>query len=637
MKVDQRVLDAQKWLNANYTGKKGYTAITENGFTGNIVMEALVTALQIDLGVTTTGYFGPETAAAYKLKMVSKGSVDTDTSHFVTILQHGLYCKGYNPKRISGTFDDDTVTAISKIQTDAGLATIQIASYATPTIMKAVLSSDALVLVTGGDPIIRGIQQALNRNYISYIGIMPCDGFYGAGLAKSLNYALQAVGGMDVTTANGNFGTGTQTIATNHPQTPSSYESKFVLIAQYALYCNGIRRNAENIFNTSINGTFAGIYDATMTTAVTAFQTFVAIMEVTGTIGVKEWMSLLVSTGYPKRNVIASDTSTQITDVKALRIAANDFSIIGRYLTGATTAAPKNLTRAELQILFNRGISVFAIYQDEKAYYAANPNEYSTVNYYDYEQGLNDAEKACDAAIALGIPYNEYIFFSVDYDFNDAQVTSMIIPHFKGINEYMRKHGSKYKIGIYGPRNICTRVSNVSYAKLSFVSDMSTGFSGNLGYKLPENWAFDQIREYSQGAADGSFNLDCVAASGSYLGFKSIIPENILQNNVSNEDITLRFIKNVLNCTGLTVDEEIKFVDKKYPANFGAFSVEVEVKLGANIVMESDSEMTKVDIENGEFKKSSWTQVVDIVAGMSMQLSAGLTADNKIELAENLR
>ena len=31
----------------------------------------------------------------------------------------------------------------------------------------------------------------------------------------------------------------------------------------------------------------------------------------------------------------------------------------------------------------------------------------------------------------------------------------------------------------------------------SFVADMSTGFSGNLGYVIPDNWSFDQFYETS--------------------------------------------------------------------------------------------------------------------------------------------
>ena len=50
---------------------------------------------------------------------------------------------------------------------------------------------------------------------------------------------------------------------------------------------------------------------------------------------------------------------------------------------------------------------------------------------------------------------------------------------------------------------------------------MSTGFSGNMGFPLPECWAFDQFHEYSFSYNNGlmSFPLDKDAVSGMYLGF----------------------------------------------------------------------------------------------------------------------
>lgn len=35
--------------------------------------------------------------------------------------------------------------------------------------------------------------------------------------------------------------------------------------------------------------------------------------------------------------------------------------------------------------------------------------------------------------------------------------------------------------------------------KYSFVADMLYGWSGNLGFKMPKNWAFDQFVEYPIG------------------------------------------------------------------------------------------------------------------------------------------
>ena len=79
-----------------------------------------------------------------------------------------------------------------------------------------------------------------------------------------------------------------------------------------------------------------------------------------------------------------------------------------------------------------------------------------------------------------------------------------------------------FRIGIYASRYICTCISNYGYALSSFVADMSRGYSGNLGYKIPNNWAFDQFNEYKFSYINGTFDLDKVAYSGRYAGETSV-------------------------------------------------------------------------------------------------------------------
>ena len=123
-------------------------------------------------------------------------------------------------------------------------------------------------------------------------------------------------------------------------------------------------------------------------------------------------------------------------------------------------------------------------------------------------------------ATNLGVPENTVIYFAVDCDPQDYQITSNIIPYFKKIFEVMRdSKNSKYRVGIYGTRNVCTRVSEKGYAVRSFVSDMSTGFSGNLGFKIPYNWAFDQFTTITIGSGAGQIEIDKDGFSGLDTGF----------------------------------------------------------------------------------------------------------------------
>ena len=633
--MDERVKEAQIWLNETYHGRKGFSDIEPDGRPGVAVMETLVVALQIELGISNpTGYFGDATAAAYNKHILKYGDRDSNMN-LVRILQHALFCKGYNPTAVSGYFGDETLKAVKKVQTDAGFSAASLTNTLTAKVFKQILSSDALVLVAGGDSMIRKIQQAMNRDYSHLFDLIPCDGKYNAATNKALIYAFQIEGGMPTNTANGNFGPMTQDIARNNVLSVGSTKQNLIRLAKYALYINGVRRRGLNVFDCSSNGSFTPVFDETMQSKVKAFQKFTGMLKTDGKVDINVWMSLLVSTGYPKRDVLACDTSTQLTATKAKRIYANDFRIVGRYLTGRTTAGPKFLTRDELNMLFSQGLSVFAIYQDETQYYNEHPTEETTVNYYNRDQGYNDAKKAVAAAEALGIPYGETIFFAVDYDFNDKQTTNMIIPHFVGINDYMRNNGNKYTIGCYGPRNICSRISKLGYAKWSFVSDMSTGYSGNKGFILPENWVFDQIREYTQGAADGGFALDCVATSGKYNGFNKIAPEGSEPGKIQEEKNVFHFIQETLKYLGVEV--QVEQLEKVYSAPFPGGTVTVKASYGSECSIGLDSRKTKFIIRNGKFEGEEYDAVVDLINEASFQASTSIDAEEMLDFLNHVQ
>ena len=115
------------------------------------------------------------------------------------------------------------------------------------------------------------------------------------------------------------------------------------------------------------------------------------------------------------------------------------------------------------------------------------------------------------------------IYFAVDFDAMDYDVDVAILPYFKAVKEEFGRENSRgYRVGIYAPRNVCSRVSNAGYACKSFVCDMSTGFSGNLGYPLPKNWAFDQISTIDVGSGDGHIEIDNNICSGRDMGVNHV-------------------------------------------------------------------------------------------------------------------
>ncbi|WP_198042663.1 glycoside hydrolase domain-containing protein [Oceanobacillus sp. AG] len=103
-------------------------------------------------------------------------------------------------------------------------------------------------------------------------------------------------------------------------------------------------------------------------------------------------------------------------------------------------------------------------------------------------------------AYELGFPPGTTIYFAVDYDAYDFEVQNNIIPYMASIRRVFDAHratGRDYKVGVYGARNTCIQCMTHSSVRAdhSFVANMSTGFSGNLGFPMPTNWSFGQFYE----------------------------------------------------------------------------------------------------------------------------------------------
>ncbi|MET7040678.1 hypothetical protein WBZ18_14705 [Clostridium botulinum] len=186
--MDQMVLETQKWLNKTYQGR--IPALTEDGITGWSTIQALTRALQLELGLTSDGLWGPSTEQ--KCPTINS---NTGNKNIITILQCGLFCKGYDGGGIDGNFTTRTSAGISNLKKDAGLS--DTSGSATPLIFKVLLSTmDGFVLASTGDPNVRKIQQNLNRDYYETIGLIPCNGVYSRDTNRALIKALQVEEGI---------------------------------------------------------------------------------------------------------------------------------------------------------------------------------------------------------------------------------------------------------------------------------------------------------------------------------------------------------------------------------------------------------------------------------------------------------
>lgn len=519
--MDAAVLSVQIWLNKTYKGKVGYKPIAEDGITGWGTVKALTVALQIEEGIASpNGNFGPSTR-----KLCPALSVNSGTSNFVNILKGGLYCKGYEGGALDGKFTDRVKGSVMEFQSDAGLTNPD--GVVNAVIFKALLTMDAFKLLNygpyKGNLQIRSIQQDLNRNYIANkyfsidIGLVPCDGIYGRSTNKALLYALQIEEGISV--SNGVFGPSTRRLCPVLRE--GSSKTAFVKLLEYALYLNNY--NPSN---------FSGVFTSDVKRAVIGFQKFSAL-DADGIAGLSTWASLLVSSGNTNRKGNACDCAQTITEARAKTLKDNGYKYIGRYLTGKF-----KMTNEEVQTILNNGFKLFPIFE-----VGGYKNEYFTEN-----QGIEDAKSAMKAASDLGFSENTIIYFAVDYDAVEYQVKNNIIPYFKGVYETLKL----YKVGIYAPRHVCSLVSQNGYSCSSFVCDMSTGFSGNLGYSLPNDWAFDQISTVTLGSGDGKIEIDNDICSGKFLSDGRITTDLSIEdanNSIVPKLLGIRFETNIFEKT----------------------------------------------------------------------------------------
>lgn len=498
--MDQMVLKAQQRVNSTYGGVTGYVPCPENGQTGWSTVHSLTRALQVELGITAlSDAFGPTTTSL----MQAFGPVGPGTTNknMKTIVEAALYCKGYNGGAIDGTFAGYTQSGVSQMKNDMGFA---YGPSVTPKEMKSLLTMDAYVLIPGGDAQVQAAQRWMNATYVGRAdyNIIPCDGYFSRDVQRGLMLAIQYSIGMADGVANGNFGPGTRdglkTKATVAIGSTDSGTTNFVRLFKAAL-----------IFNQYAGVDWSSTYTSATSSITTKFQSF-CLLPLTGIGDYQTWCSLLVSTGDPDRQGAAADCMTPLNDARAKALKANGYTTVGRYITGGTQ---KLLTPAEVGILFANGLRFFPIYQEYN----------NALTYFDKAQGSTQAQAAHASALNLGLPRGAIIYFAVDYDATADEVRNNILPFFAGIKEAFEGLSSHCSVGIYGSRNICSMVSARGYAVSSFVSGMSTGFSGNLGFPLPQNWAFDQIKTLTIASGQsGQLDIDNDITSGRDLGIDSL-------------------------------------------------------------------------------------------------------------------
>nr|WP_307891003.1 glycoside hydrolase domain-containing protein [Acidipropionibacterium jensenii] len=309
---------------------------------------------------------------------------------------------------------------------------------------------------------------------------------------------------MNDATANGNFGPGTQAgLKSQAPVATGSSDSThhFVHLFQGLLRFNGYGSTP-----------FTGSFDAATAAQVSTFQSFMALAS-NGKGDYGTWCALLVSSGDPNRPVSGFDTAKQLTPAQASAAVSAGYSHVGRYLVGSG----KFITAGELAGLKAAGLVLFPI---EERY--NNSDAVMTA-----DQGKAQAIEALERCRVLDLPAGATVFFAVDYDPTGDGILGPVSTFFTAINTWMNSHLlGTYAVGVYGTRNVCLSMMSAGKASAAFVAGMSTGWSGNMGWSMPNPWAYNQILETTATWAGSSVGVDhdAVAAGAPAVALSGVTP-----------------------------------------------------------------------------------------------------------------
>lgn len=96
-------------------------------------------------------------------------------------------------------------------------------------------------------------------------------------------------------------------------------------------------------------------------------------------------------------------------------------------------------------------------------------------------QGINAGRTAFrHAKDIIGQPANSGIYFSVDFDASNSEITHNVIPYFQGVKSAFIEEGGgnqEYRIGVYGSGLVSSRLASEGLIQLTWLA-MSRGFRG---------------------------------------------------------------------------------------------------------------------------------------------------------------
>ena len=198
---------------------------------------------------------------------------------------------------------------------------------------------------------------------------------------------------------------------------------------------------------------------------------------------------------------LGCDTATTITSARLQTLVNGGYTFVARYLGGNYA-----LTATEKTIITNGGLYIVSVWE------SGSPTNSS---YFTVLKGISDAQDAINAAQAIGQPAGTPIYFAVDYDASDSDVSGSIRNYLQAVKSVFIDQGYPYALGLYGSGAVLTYFQN------TFTYTWLAGATGWRGSSTYTGWALLQYDNNTPlGSGSGSITIDKDDSNGAAGGWQ---------------------------------------------------------------------------------------------------------------------
>ncbi|HEU4511152.1 MAG TPA: DUF1906 domain-containing protein [Pyrinomonadaceae bacterium] len=139
--------------------------------------------------------------------------------------------------------------------------------------------------------------------------------------------------------------------------------------------------------------------------------------------------------------------------------------------TNSSVFPNKRLELAEAQAISANGMQIAVVFQQRQ----------DRVADFSEAKGLSAGRTAFrHAKNNIGQPANSGIYFSVDFDASNSEITSNVIPYFRGVKRAFTEESGgtpEYRVGVYGSGLVSSKLTAAGLIQLTWLA-MSRGFRG---------------------------------------------------------------------------------------------------------------------------------------------------------------